>query len=146
MDRLFFDTNVLIAAAWLPHPFHAASRRCLDEGSAIRGTAVTCLAEAFRVMCVTPQIGMTRAEASALIEDMATRLRIESVPAEGAIDAIALVAKKQLSVHSVFDQLIAATAHHHRYGTIVTWNRKDFLNLPFKMNVVTPDEIKRSSR
>jgi predicted nucleic acid-binding protein len=140
VSGLFLDTNVLIASLWMPHAFHAASRRCFDLPGK-HGTSVTCIAEAFRVLCVTPQIGMTPTEATTVLTELIDSLTVEPVPAEGVAEALARIRSQRLAVRSIFDHLIAASAHGHGYTTLVTWNRKDFQRLPFKLRVVTPDNV-----
>jgi predicted nucleic acid-binding protein len=140
--RLFFDTNVLVASLWMPHPFHAASMRCMTQAPhKDMGTAVTCIAEALRVFCLTPQIGMTVTEATLVLEDLVAFVKVEAVPSEGVIPALKTLRAQRRSARTIFDALIASAAHHHGYDVLVTWNKKDFTDLPFKLRIATPEEV-----
>jgi predicted nucleic acid-binding protein len=136
---VFLDTNVLVAALWTPHPFHDSSMRCVTQDCEL-GTAVTCIAEAFRVFSLTPQIGMTVNEAAAILEDLTSYVDVEGVPSGGIIEALKVLGAQRRSARNVFDFLIASAAFHHGYDVLVTWNKKDFLDLPFKLHIARPDE------
>lgn len=130
--RIFFDSNVLIAAVLESHANHGPSRELLD--CAIRselGPSISAhgLAETYSQLTSIPQLRVSPHFAVASMMRDAQRMKVVSLEARDYIKCLAESRELSLTGGRIYDLLHVTAAAKIRANLIATWNAKHFKGL-----------------
>ncbi len=124
----FFDTSVLLTAHDGTRPGHAESLRLMRRAN--RGNcacAAHSLAEFYSVLSRLPGGRRQRPDfAGALVEDIASRMRIVALSAEEYAETIRTSARLRIAGGTIYDALLVACARKVNAERIYTWNQRHF--------------------
>ncbi|MBT9560245.1 MAG: PIN domain-containing protein [Myxococcales bacterium] len=138
-----FDTSVLVAAAVVAHPFHAAAVATVSDVERRGGRATVCshaLAECFATLTrlpVRPAITSLQAERFVLGE-LVHRFAVEPIRVDDQLSAIRLVIAGGLTGSAVHDGLHVAVAQRLGAARLWTFNPRHFLPLWDPEHIVIP--------
>lgn len=124
----FFDTSVLIAAHDSGRPGHEESLSLMQRATQSDcSCAAHSLAEFYSVLSRLPGGKKQRPElASALVEDVATRVTVVALSAEQYLEALRTAARLRIAGGTIYDALLLACARKVNAEHIYTWNVRHF--------------------
>lgn len=142
--KVFFDTNVLVAASEQTHPHHAPAFQALSRVAAKRDQgymSLHSLAETYAALTrlpVRPRIHP--AEAARMIADnIVPHFQMVPIARKDYLEALKTVADSGWSGAKIYDALIVGCAARSGAERIYTFNLSDFQHLAPKLtNRISP--------
>jgi predicted nucleic acid-binding protein len=136
--RVFFDTNVLVAASEQTHPHHGPAFQALNRVAAKKDQgymSVHSIAETYAALTRLPvQPRIHPAEAARIIADnIVPNFQAVAIARKDYLEALKTVADGGWSGAKIYDALILGCAVRSGAERIYTFNLADFLHLAPKL-------------